>query len=143
VRDYFLSRSLFSPFQGVRLPPSLFIYFKVLPLTGVPMTKKVVIELDDADYERIVSFKRVFDAIMEEETSLNDYFTTILAVGYDSMLSDVMPQEREILVEMLKAINRKDPQFFTDFMVNMLKRSEERAEKLKEKVRSETVRYIS
>ena len=107
------------------------------------MTKKVVIELDDADYERIVSFKRVFDAIMEEETSLNDYFTTILAVGYDSMLSDVMPQEREILVEMLKAINRKDPQFFTDFMVDMLKRSEERAEKLKEKVRSETVRYIS
>lgn len=107
------------------------------------MVRKITFELDDEDYERVMQFKRVFDTIMEEETDVGDYIITIIAVGLDAMLKDIIPQDRDILWDTIKAINKRDPKFFADFLVDVLTRSERKAEEVKKKVREETLRYIS
>lgn len=107
------------------------------------MVRKLVLELDEKDYERVMQFKRVFDTIMEEETDVGDYLTTIVAVGLDAMLRDIIPQDREILWDTIKALNKRNPKFFADFLVDILTRSERRAEEVKKKVKEEALRYIS
>ena len=105
------------------------------------MSKKVCFELDDEGYERLMQFKRVFDVIMEEETDLEDYLTTIVAVGLETMLRDIIPQDRDVLWDTIRALNRRNPRIFADFLVDVLTRSEKKAEEVKKKVMEEALRY--
>lgn len=82
------------------------------------MTTKIDIELDDEDYKTVKHFKKVFDAIMEEETKMKDYLKAIIVIGLNSMLKDVTSQEKEILWQTILAINKEKPDFFSDFVVN-------------------------
>jgi len=107
------------------------------------MAKKICFELDDEGYERLIQFKRVFDVIMEEESDLQEYVATIVAVGLETMLKDIIPQDREVLWDTIRALNRRNPHIFADFLVDVLTRSEKKAEEVKKKVKGEALRYIT
>ncbi|RLF70386.1 MAG: hypothetical protein DRN40_04720 [Thermoplasmata archaeon] len=113
------------------------------PLGEELMAKKICFELDDEGYERLIQFKRVFDVIMEEESDLQEYVATIVAVGLETMLKDIIPQDREVLWDTIRALNRRNPHIFADFLVDVLTRSEKKAEEVKKKVKGEALRYIT
>lgn len=46
-------------------------------------------------YNRLMEFKGVFDAVMEEETEFNFYLNVVLQVGLEKMYRDVIPEGME------------------------------------------------
>lgn len=99
------------------------------------MSKQITVELDDECYKRLMEFKKVFDHLMERETTDNNYFNLMLEAGIDNMLEHVMPEDSDVLLSTLKEINKEDPEFFSNFILKTLdKSSDDKKIKLKDKI---------
>lgn len=61
----------------------------------MPRAKKVNITLDKSVEEKLKHFKKVFDSVVEEDISFNDYTNSVISIGLDSMLRTVIPEGRE------------------------------------------------
>ncbi len=95
------------------------------------MVQNIEFELDDEDFEKILHFKKVFDVVMNEETETEDYYRTIMAVGMKSMLKSVIPQDKDILWGALMKINEDKPEYFSEFVADILNENGENIEELK------------
>lgn len=73
----------------------------------------------------LMSFKKVVDTIIEEEMPLSDYVEIVVDKGIKSILSDIIPKEPEVLWNTIERISEANPEFFSEFVVEVLKRGEE------------------
>ncbi|UCH88568.1 MAG: hypothetical protein JSV49_09970 [Thermoplasmata archaeon] len=61
----------------------------------MPRTKKPTVKLDKNVDEKLKRFKKVFDAVIEDKLSYDDYVNTVISIGLDSMLRTVVPSGHE------------------------------------------------
>lgn len=87
--------------------------------------RKLSVDLPEADYARLMSFRQVFDEIMGEEMDLDGYIGVVVSVGLDKMLKDVMPQEAKALWDTVKGMHHLNPEFVSKFVVEALRRGRE------------------
>ena len=73
----------------------------------------------------LISFKKVVDTIIEEEMPLSDYVEIVVDRGIKGILSDIIPKEPEVLWSTIERISEANPEFFSEFVVEVLKRGEE------------------
>lgn len=73
----------------------------------------------------LISFKKVVDTIIEEEMPLSDYVEMVVDRGIKGILSDIIPKEPEVLWSTIERISEANPEFFSEFVVEVLKRGEE------------------
>lgn len=73
----------------------------------------------------LTSFKKVVDTIIEGEMPLSDYVEIIVDKGIKSILSDIIPKEPEVLWNTIERISESNPEFFAEFVVEVLKKGEE------------------
>ena len=71
------------------------------------------------------SFKKVVDTIIEEEMPLPDYVEIVIDKGIKSLLSDIIPKEPDVLWNTVERISESNPEFFAEFVVEVLKKGEE------------------
>jgi len=99
------------------------------------MSKEIKVKLDDGCYDRLMEFKRVFDHLMERETTMNNYLSLIIEAGMDNMLEHVMPKDTDVLWSTLKELNKEDPEFFSNFILKTIdKTSEDQKVEIKDKI---------
>jgi len=91
------------------------------------------IDIKEDDYTQLKHFKKIFDSIIEEESKFEDYIHVIISAGLNSMFRDIIPQDQETLWNTIMALNKKNPEFFSKFIMEMILRGENK-EKLKEKL---------
>ena len=70
----------------------------------------------------LTSFKKVVDTIIEEEMPLSNYVEIIVDKGIKSILSDIIPKEPEVLWNTIERISESNPEFFAEFVVEVLKK---------------------
>ena len=102
------------------------------------MKKKIV--LGDETVKKLMSFKTVFDEIMEEETDFNDYVEVVLSEGIEKMLRDVIPEEHEW--DTLRVAFEKDYKFISNVLVDILSRGAEISEEEKKRMKNKMSMYI-
>jgi hypothetical protein len=74
----------------------------------------------------LVSFKKVVDAVLEEETDFGGYMDIVISQGVKKILNDVIaPKEIGLLWQTIELISKANPEFMSQFIVDMLKRGEE------------------
>lgn len=61
----------------------------------MPRPKKTTIFLEKNVDEKLKHFKKVFDTVVEEDISYNDYVNTVVSIGLDSMLRTIIPSDQE------------------------------------------------
>lgn len=71
------------------------------------------------------SFKKVVDTIIEEEIPFPNYVEIVIDKGIKGLLSDIIPKEPEVLWNTIERISESNPEFFAEFMVEVLKKGEE------------------
>ena len=102
------------------------------------MKKKIV--LGDETVKKLMSFKTVFDEIMEEETVFDDYVEVVLSEGLEKMLRDVIPEEHEW--DTLRVAFEKDYKFISSVLVDILSRGAEISEEERKRMRNKMSMYI-
>ena len=83
------------------------------------------ITISDQSKKMLESFKKVVDTIMEEEMSLSDYVEIVVDKGIKSILSDIIPKEPDVLWKTIERISESNPEFFAEFVVEVLEKGEE------------------
>ena len=83
------------------------------------------ITISDQSKKMLNSFKKVVDTIIEEEMPLSDYVEIVVDKGIKSILSDIIPKEPEVLWNTIERISASNPEFFAEFVVEVLKKGEE------------------
>ena len=71
------------------------------------------------------SFKKIVYTIMEEEMPFSDYVAIVIDKGIKAMMGDIIPKEPQVLWNTIERISEANPEFFCEFVVEMLKRGEE------------------
>jgi hypothetical protein len=71
------------------------------------------------------SFKKVVEAVIEEEMCFPDYVDIVVDKGIKGIISDIIPKEPGVLWNTIERISETNPEFFCEFMVEALKRGEE------------------
>ena len=71
------------------------------------------------------SFKKVVDAVIEEEIPFPDYVDIVVDKGIKGIISDIIPKEPGVLWNTIERISEANPEFFCEFVVEVLKRGEE------------------
>ena len=61
----------------------------------MPKAKKGTVNLDPELDVKLKAFKRIFDIILEEDISYNDYVNTVISIGIDAMIRTVVPEGTE------------------------------------------------
>lgn len=61
----------------------------------MPRAKQNKINLDKSVDEKLKNFKKVFDIVIDENISYDDYVNTVLSIGLDAMLRTVIPEGQE------------------------------------------------
>ena len=81
------------------------------------------ITISQESYLKVVEFKQVVEAIIEEEINIEDYMQLILDQGMDSMLADLLgPQEHSTLLQSFQQLASRYPTQIYSYVVEMLKR---------------------
>lgn len=88
----------------------------------------VKLQIDEADYKRILGFKKIYTAVSGEEITVEDFMLFVASKGMDSMVWDIIPQDTDVLKDTINAIKKENPEFFVEFMINTLKRGEVKEE---------------
>ena len=83
------------------------------------------ITISDQSKKMLDSFKKVVDTIIEEEMPLSDYVEIVVDKGIKSIISDIIPKEPEVLWNTIERISESNPEFFAEFVVEVLKKGEE------------------
>lgn len=83
------------------------------------------IPFSEESKKMLMNFKKVVDTIIEEEMPLSDYVEIVVDRGIKGILSDIIPKEPDALWNTIERISEANPEFFCDFVVEVLKRGEE------------------
>lgn len=79
--------------------------------------------ISDEVYTRLVEFKRVFDTVMDEEISFDEYVETVLLISIDHMLADLMaPLEHSTLVRSFQQLGSEHPEQVYGYVAETLRR---------------------
>lgn len=82
--------------------------------------------LSDETYRRLIAFKQVVEAILDEPIELHDYGELVVDRGLNAMLEDLLePQDKETLVKSWQQLAERYPDQVHEFMVDVLERGEE------------------
>lgn len=81
--------------------------------------------ISEQSKKMLESFKKVVDTIIEEEMPFPDYVEIVIDKGIKSLLSDIIPKEPEVLWNTIERISESNPEFFAEFVVEVLKKGEE------------------
>ena len=81
--------------------------------------------ISEQSKKMLESFKKVVDTIIEEEMPFPNYVEIVIDKGIKSLLSDIIPKEPEVLWNTIERISEANPEFFSEFVVEVLKRGEE------------------
>ena len=92
---------------------------------GVRRMAELNITISDQSKKMLESFKRVVEAIIEDEIPFPDYVEIVIDKGIKGMLSDIIPKEPDVLWNTIERISEANPAFFYEFVVEVLKRGEE------------------
>jgi hypothetical protein len=102
------------------------------------MSEEVVLE--DEIAQRLKDFKKIFDAIMEEELDFNDYVNVVISLGLDRMFRDAIPEGEEWRT--LTAIFKEDSKYICDFVSEVYKKGEEINEEKRKRMKEVIETYI-
>ena len=83
------------------------------------------ITISDQSKKMLEGFKKVVEAVIEEEMSFPDYVDIVVDKGIKGIISDIIPKEPQVLWDTIERISEANPEFFCDFVVEVLKRGEE------------------
>lgn len=82
--------------------------------------------LSDETYRRLIEFKQVVEAILDEPIELHDYGELVVDRGLNGILEDIIgPQSKETLFESFQQLARRYPEEISDYMIDILQRGEE------------------
>jgi len=81
--------------------------------------------ISEQSKKMLESFKKVVDTIIEEEMPFPNYVEIVIDKGIKSLLSDIIPKEPEVLWNTIERISESNPEFFAEFVVEVLKKGEE------------------
>ncbi|TES87052.1 hypothetical protein E3J95_00425 [Candidatus Aerophobetes bacterium] len=83
------------------------------------------ITMSDQSKKMLKSFKKVVDTIIEEEMPFSDYVEIVIDKGIKGIMSDIIPKEPQVLWDTIERISEANPEFFCEFVIEVLKRGEE------------------
>ncbi len=83
------------------------------------------ITMSDQSKKMLESFKKIVDTIMEEEMPFSDYVEIVIDKGIKAMVGDIIPKEPQVLWDTIERISEANPEFFCEFVIEVLKRGEE------------------
>lgn len=86
---------------------------------------KLRYKISDESQRTLVSFKKVVDTILEEETDNMVYLDLVIDKGIKAMLSDIVPKEPNVLWGTIQRISEVNPEFFFEFVVDALEKGEQ------------------
>ena len=95
--------------------------------------KEIPVKFQDKNYAKIQAFKRFYDSIMEEESTMDEFIQFVTLRGLESILTDIIPQDPETLWNTILAISADDPDKFADFMIKPISNNEMK-EEIKERL---------
>lgn len=81
---------------------------------------KLEFDLEENAYKRLSSFKRVYDSVVEQDAPFGEYLATVISLGLDTMLLDLISTDPEVLKNTLIAMNKENPDVIADFIVRIL-----------------------
>ena len=81
--------------------------------------------ISEQSKKMLEGFKKVVDTIIEEEMPFPNYVEIVIDKGIKSLLSDIIPKEPEVLWNTIERISESNPEFFAEFVVEVLKKGEE------------------
>lgn len=83
------------------------------------------ITVSEQTKKMLESFKKVVDTVIEEEMPFSDYVEVVIDKGVKGIMSDIIPKEPKVLWDTIERISEANPEFFSEFVVEVLKRGEE------------------
>jgi len=97
----------------------------------------VEVVIDEKIDEKLRKFKKVYDAVMGEESRYEEYVNLVITLGLEKMIRDAIPEGKEW--ETLECAFSKDFSFMSDLIAEIYNKgnsiSEEEREESKEKIR--------
>lgn len=82
-------------------------------------------QISDESLKVLMSFKKVVDAILEEDIDTTNYVDIVIDRGIKAMLSDIVPKDTDTLWKTIERISEVNPEFFFQFVVDALKQGGE------------------
>ncbi len=80
------------------------------------------IAISDEMYTRVIEFKQVVEAIIEEEVSFDDYVEGIISQGIDSFLEILLGSlDQRIMVKSFQQLGSRYPAQVYQYITDMLK----------------------
>ena len=106
----------------------------------MPRAKKRTISLDKSVDVKLKSFKKIFDVVIDENISYDDYVNTVLSIGLDSMLRTVIPEGYEWMTLQTAFDNRYED--MCDLVAEIWKKDLQTEEEAKKLIRKGMEGYI-
>lgn len=80
------------------------------------------IDISDELYNRTLEFKNVVEAAIDEDLEVDEFFPSIISLGIDSMLSDLIGNlESEILIKSFKQLGERYPKEVYGYITETMK----------------------
>lgn len=90
------------------------------------MKAKSKLEINKESEDRIIAFKKVIEAVIDEEIELNDCIEIILDRGINSMTEDILGQvDSKILLLSFQQLGSKYPLEVYSYIADTIQRGEE------------------
>ena len=99
---------------------------------------ELTVELNEQEYKALMSFKKVYDEIMEKEEhkDLNTYLRAVISRGINKMMWDIIPQDMTVLRNTIDSMQEVNPEFVAEFIAQALREGE-----VKQKAREKLLPY--
>lgn len=98
------------------------------------------IKIDDEMEKKLMTFKDIFDEIMEENVDFDKYVSFMITQGLDKMIRDIIPPEHEW--DTIKAAFDADSEFMAGLIRNILLKGARLNKKEKSAMRDKLSIYI-
>jgi hypothetical protein len=98
----------------------------------------VQVTVADDTYERVLAFKSVVEAVLDEQLELGVYVELLLLQAIDTMLTDLLPAEPSALLASLQQLAARYPAEVYGFVAEALKAGaveSERREEMQKRLR--------
>ena len=95
------------------------------------------IEIKEEQWKKIQQFKKVVNAVLEDESIQDDayYVDLVLSLGLEKMIRDLLPNDEEVLTKDIVNMFNENPEYVSKHILDNLKRGKESEsiDKIKEK----------
>jgi len=98
------------------------------------------IEIDDEMKKKLMTFKKIFDDIMEENVDFDKYVSFMISQGIDKMIRDIIPPEHEW--DTIKAAFEADSAFMAGLIGDILLRGAQLNKEEKQEMKDKLSIYI-